>query len=277
MEPTDPYRQDIARELRAFRKGLGEPGADRLASLFYLTEALGEGEPERAFEELGRLREQFGRDPMTAIGAFFFLSGWGVGLGSVDERRHLYVRRYYAGDVSTPWRRAEKGIAELVALIRNRDESHRPTAFIGVIPGDRSFQIALGFDSAAVDWIEPQVYVNGEAYDLNLHVNKELDGKGKFGRQFVLPFVPLDTSVGSFDSMGNVRVTWRAKVWPVWSVFSWLDDPRMVPHTRTFANKSIEVSIRLYAIDGLPAGPIVGNRAAFAHLLTNGRGGHNQF
>lgn len=276
MDSTDPYRQEIVRELRVFRKGAGEPGTNRMASLFYLTEALGEGVPERAFAELGRLRERFGRDPLDPIGAYFFLAGWGVGLGTVDERRRLYVQRHYAGDISTPWRRAEKGIVELLALIRDRDESHRPIASIDIIPGGLSFQTALGFEYAPAPWTKPRVYINGEEYDLDRYVNTKFDG-GNMGRQFILPFVPLDASVGALDSMGTVRVTWQTATWPVWSVVSSLDDRRMFTQTRTFAHRSIEVSIRSAVVQGHPPGRILGERAALAHKLMRWDDGGKSF
>jgi len=267
MNLTDSYREDLIRELRAFRKGSGQPAANRMASLFYLTESLGEGVQERAFDELTRLQQEFGGDPMTPVGAFFFLSGWGVGLGSVDERRRLYVNRHYAGDVSTPWRRSEKGIRELVALIESRDEWHRPTGFIGLVPGPSSFQAALGFDIPLASWVKPSVYVNDEEYDLDDYANVEIDQKGKLGRQYILPFVPLDTSVGASESMGTVRVKWLASTWPVWSVMSWLDDPRTFTQIRTFANRSIEVSLRSSNVAGEILRPTSARRLALMQVL----------
>lgn len=265
MDP-DSDREALIRELRSFRKGVGEPAANRMVSLFYLNEALGQGVPQRAFQELENLKNELGQDPMTAIGAFFFLSGWGVGLSSVDERRRQYVERHYAGDVSTPWRRSERGIVELISLIKDRDESHRPIAFIGIIPDRDGFKTALGFKYSPVGWAKPAVFINDDEYDLDEHVNIELDNRGSLGRQFVLPRVALDASVGATQNMSAVRVSWAVSVWPAWKVLSWFDDSRALIQTRTFAQQSIEVSIRSTAVLGWPTTPIA-ERAALISAL----------
>ncbi|WP_459976070.1 hypothetical protein, partial [Nocardioides pyridinolyticus] len=87
---VDPGMNALIADLRTFRKGEGHPDSDRMHGLFDLTEALGEGISERAFEALGRYYQQHGRNPETDIGSYFYLAGWGVGGHSIDQRRRKY-------------------------------------------------------------------------------------------------------------------------------------------------------------------------------------------
>lgn len=253
----DPIRDDLIRELRLFRRGDGEPTAARMAGLFYLTEALGDGVPERAFDELAVLQRDHGADPLTNVGAFFYLSGWGVGLGTVDQRRRAYVGAHLAGDVSTPWRRSERGIAELATLIRDRDEHARPWAFVSVFQSGNAFQPVLDFNLRQESWTPPSVQIDGEPVDVDFHVHKHPTVEGMFTRRFVLPESPLKLDVGFAERMAVVRVGWNMPVWPVWSVFSWTADPRIAVHLRTFRERAVEVSLQWWrhdpatAMDGL--------------------------
>ena len=107
-----------------------------------------------------------GTDPDTSVGAFFYLSGAGVGLGSVDQRRTQYVSEHFAADVSSPWRRSERGIRELVTLIRDRDEHARPWAFVSVFQSGNAFQPVLDFNLRKEAWAPPVVEIDGEPVDL---------------------------------------------------------------------------------------------------------------
>lgn len=244
VELKDPPRDEIRAELREFRKGNGAPGAHRLASLFYLTEALGDGIPERAFDQLARYHDKLGRDPMTNIGAFFYLAGWSVGLDSVDERRRLYVDEHYAGDVSTPWRRSERGIAELAGLIRDRSESHRPWAFVSVFQSGAMFQPVLDFNMGYESWQPPEVFIDHEPVSLDFHLHRDSGQDGRFTRRIVLPESPLRTDAGFAEAMATVRVRWPMPVWPTWSLLSWTADPRILTHMRTFRERAVEVSLQ---------------------------------
>ena len=184
---TDPVREEIAKELKQFRRGSGHPGAHRLNGLFHLAEALGDGIPERAFDELSRLHDEHGTDPMTNIGAYFYLSGWGVGLGTIDERRLRYVAEHYAGEISTPWRRAERGIAELATIIRDREETIRPWAFVSLFQSGVKVQPVLDFTMGYESWQPAQVFIDGDEVELDFHFHKATEQNGRYSRRFVLP------------------------------------------------------------------------------------------
>lgn len=249
VDLKDPIRDDLVRELRLFRRGDGEPTALRMAGLFYLTESLGDGVPERAFDELGVLQRDHGTDPLTSIGAFFYLSGWGVGLGTVDQRRRAYVDAHLASDVSTPWRRSERGIAELATLIRDRDEHARPWAFVSVFQSGNAFQPVLDFNLRQESWTPPSIQIDGEPVEVDFHVHKHPTMGGFFTRRFVLPESLLKLDVGFAERMAVVRVGWNMPVWPVWSVFSWTADPRIAVHLRTFRERAVEVSLQWWRHD----------------------------
>jgi hypothetical protein len=240
----DPTRDEIIRELRFFRRGDGAPTAVRMTGLFYLTEALGDGIPERAFDELAVLYDRHGQDPITSIGAFFYLAGWGVGLGSVDQRRQDYVANHFAGDVSTPWRRSERGIAELANLIRDRDEHSRPWAFVSVFQHKNTFQPFLDFNLGYESWQKPTVFINGDEIVIEFHLHQDPEDKHRYTRRIVLPEGPLNLDVGFGEPMAVVRVVWPMPVWPVWSVASWTADPRIMTHLRTFRQRAVEVTLQ---------------------------------
>ena len=241
---TDPVRDEIAKELKQFRKGSGHPGPHRLNGLFHLTEALGDGIPEKAFDELSRLRHEYGVDPMTNIGAYFYLSGWDIGLGTIDERRARYVAEHYAGEITAPWRRAEKGIAELATIIRDREETSRPWAFVSLFQSGGKVQPVLDFTVGHESWNAAQVFIDGDEIDLHFHFHKESEQNGRYSRRFVLPETTLRTDAAFAENMVALRVRWPMPVWPVWSVASWTADPRILTHVRTFRERSIEVALQ---------------------------------
>lgn len=255
-EPADPVRDELIRELRLFRRGQGEPTITRMTGLFYLVEALGDGIPERAFDELMRLYEQHGTDPDTSVGAFFYLSGAGVGLGSVDQRRTQYVSEHYAADVSTPWRRSERGIKELVTLIRDRDEHARPWAFVSVFQSGNAFQPVLDFNLRKEAWSPPVVEIDGEPVAFDFTVRPHPTLPDFVHRRVVLPESPLNLDVGFAERMAVVRVGWSMPIWPVWSVFAWTADPRIAVHLRTFRERAVEVSLQWWR--HAPPGDVAG-------------------
>lgn len=239
----DPTRDGLIRELRIFRRGEGHPSAVRMTGLFYMTEALGEGIPERAFDELAALYEKHGQDPESAIGAYFYLAGWGVGLDSVDKRRFRY-RDEFLRDISTPLRRSERGIQELATLIRDRGEHSRPWAFVSIFQSGDAFQPFLDFNLGYESWQQPSVFVNGDEIAIEFHVHQDSDAKHRYTRRIVLPELPLNLDVGFAEPMAVVRVVWPMPVWPVWSVASWTADPRIMTRLRTFRQRAVEVSLQ---------------------------------
>lgn len=244
IDRADPTRDEIARELIVFRKGAGEPDVHRLVPLFYLTEALGDGNPEEALETLTRYKRELGSDPMSNIGAFFYLSGWDIGFDTIDRRRQQYLDEHYAGNISTPWRRSERGIRELAAVIRDRTESHRPWAFVSIFQSGGTFQPVLDFNMNYESWQPPKVFIDHEPIPLDFHVHRDTQQDGRFTRRIVLPESPLRTDVGFAEAMATVRVHWPMPVSPVWSLLSWTADPRIMSHMRTFRERAVEVSVQ---------------------------------
>ncbi|MGO4299343.1 hypothetical protein [Leifsonia sp. RAF41] len=240
---VDPVRDELVRELRQFRKGSGEPTAARLGGLFYLTEALGDGIPARAFDELAVYRRDLGADPTSAIGAFFYLSGWGIGLDSVDQRRSRYRDEFFT-DVSTAWRRSQRGISQLVSLIRDRDEQARPWAFVSVFQSGSRFQPVLDFNLRYESWTPPLVFVDGSPVEVNFHLHPHPTVADMYTHRMVLPESPLNINVSFGERMAVLRVAWSMPVWPVWSVLSWTADPLIMTHLRTFRERAVEVSLQ---------------------------------
>lgn len=265
VELIDPTRDELLRELRLFRRGDGVPSVARMTQLFFLVEILGDGVPERAFQELEVIYRDHGLDPLTSIGAYFYLSGWGVGLGSVDQRRHQYVTSHYAADVSTPWRRSERGLKELVGLIRDRDEHRRPWAFVSIFQSGNVFQPVIDFNLGYESWQRPSVFLNGDEVPFDFVMHRNSVSEHRFNRRLVMEEAPLNLDVGFADRMAVIRVHWPMPVWPVWSVASWTADPRIMTQLRTFRQRAVEVSLQWWRREQASAiEPLVGDGAIWA-------------
>jgi hypothetical protein len=242
VELKDPTLDAIVRELVIFRKGEGHPTVARMTGLFYLNEALGEGIPERAFTALGRLYEKYGTDPESAIGAYFYLSGWGVGLDSVDKRRYLY-RDEFLRDISTPLRRSKRGMRELAMIIRDGDERSRPWAVVSIFQSGDRFQPFLDFNLGYESWQPPMVFVSGEEVHVDFHLHRDPSNETRYAQRVVLPECGLDLGVPFGGQMGAVRVVWPMPVWPVWNLVAWVADPRIMTRLRTFRQRAVEASL----------------------------------
>lgn len=242
IDLKDPTHDALVKELMTFRRGEGHPSAARLNGLYYLTDILGEGIPERALEELGRYRVERGHDPQSAIGAFFYLAGWDVGLDSVDQRRYRYITEYPC-DPSTALRRANRGIRELAALIRDRDEHSRPWAFVSIFQSGDAFQPFLDFNLGYESWKPPTVLIDGIEQAIDFHVHKDAEAPNRFTRRIVLPESPLNLDVAFGQPMATLRVIWPMPLWPTWNLVSWTADPRILTRLRTFRQRAVEVSL----------------------------------
>lgn len=243
VDLKDPTRDEIILELRTFRRGEGHPAATRMTGLFYLTESLGEGAPERAFQTFERLYDDYGRDPVTPIGAFFYLSGWGIGLDTVDQRRSRYRDTYYV-DISIALRRSERGIKELTTIIRDRDEKSRPWAFISLFQSGDTFQPFLDFNLGFESFQKPVVFINGDEVPIELRFHEDPATKLRYTSRVVMPETSLDLTAAFGEPMATLRVLWTMPVWPVWRLMSWTADPRIVTHLRTFRQRAVEVSLQ---------------------------------
>lgn len=243
----DPVRDRLFAELRAFRKGSGHPTPDRLDDLFDLTEALGEGVIERAFEALQRYYEERGTDPETDIGAYFYLAGWEVGLDSIDQRRTRYAATFHC-DISTAWRRAERGLKQLRAVIRDNAERFRPWAIVSVFQSGEKFHPLLDFNLSYESWRPPVVRVNGEMVDdIDFHLHRDPEDDTRYTSRIIMPEYPLDLNAGFAQSMATIRVTWAMPAWPVWNAVAWTADPRIVTRLRTFRQRAVEVSLEWWS------------------------------
>ncbi|MBD8467084.1 hypothetical protein IFU30_12470 [Plantibacter sp. CFBP 8798] len=246
VELKDPTLDAIVRELVIFRKGEGHPTVARMSGLFYLNEALGEGIPERAFTALERLYERYGTDPESAIGAYFYLAGWGVGLDSVDKRRYRY-REEFLRDISTPLRRSKRGMAELAAIIRDGDEKSRPWAVVSIFQSGNSFQPVLDFNMGYESWNAPTVTLCGEEVPIDFHLHGATPSADRFSRRIVLAETALDLDKAFGEQMGSLRVIWPMPVWPVWNLVSWTADPRILTRMRTFRQRAVDVSLEWWS------------------------------
>jgi len=238
----DPRREAIVRDLRAFRRQPGFPSRERLDGLPELTDALGQGITERAFRELERFQRDYGAEPETAIGAFFYLSGWGVGLDSVNQRRSRYVLEYPC-DESTAWRRAQKGLEQLATLIRDGDEHERPTAFVAIFQSGAFFHPIIDFNLAYESWRPPVIEINDEPVETDFTLHRDRSDPDRFNHRVILPEYPLNLEVEQSQAMATLRVSWAMPVWPVWILSSWVADPRISVMLRTYRDRTVQASI----------------------------------
>jgi hypothetical protein len=241
-ELKDPRRDALLRDLRGFRKAPGLPSMERLQGLNDLVDALGEGIAERAFSEIERYQREYGQDPETVIGAFFYLSGWGTGLDSVNQRRSRYVEKFHC-DESTAWRRAQRGAAQLAALIRDQDEHERPAVFLAVFQSGAFFHPIVDFNLAYESWRPPIIEVDEKIVPFDFVLHPDPNHPGRFTHRVILPEYPLNLDAGPSEAMATFRVSWAMPVWPIWTLSAWVADSRISALMRTYRDRAAQVSI----------------------------------
>lgn len=211
--------------------------------MYYLVQILGQGAPLRAFEELTRLYELMGGDPVTPVGAYFFLSGWGVGKETIRQRQ--FELQYRHGlSYSTSRRRADEGASELVTIIRDRDETYRPWAFISIFQERNHWHPFLDFNLGTESWLPPEVSINGAAVDVEFTFRHDHESGTRWFNRTILPEQDLNLGVEFAGVMGTLRVEWPMPVWPLWQLVAWVADPRILTQIRTFRQRAVDVSLK---------------------------------
>lgn len=237
----DPVRDRLVNELRAIRRMPDSPTIERLSGQSELIEALGMGDLERAWARLERLRQEYGADPETDIGAFFYLAGWGIGGDNLDQRKSLYAKDFHC-DERTALRRGDRGATKLADIIRDRAETNRPWGFISVFQSGATVDFVVRLMMAYESWRSAEIRINGSDVSeptFTLHPNPDV--VGGYYYQLVVEAVQLRTSPEQQSSMASIVVHWPMPVWPTWQTMTHVADPRIWLRTRTFRDRGIEV------------------------------------
>ena len=241
----DPLRQRLVAELRVLRRGQGA-WAVRVAPLVWLVDAAGLGLVERAVARLEQLRQELGTDPLSDVGAFFWLGDVGITEPevSLEQRLARYAEVFHCNE-RTALRRSDRGIAMLAAALRDEAE-RRPFALIWLFQSAGSATVVLDCVMEAQSVREPVVSVNGEAAQLPPFVGHRepgVDGQPQYRARAVLDDLPVQTAPGPYLPCLAVRVLWDMPVWPVWQLTGWVVDPHYLVRLQTFRQRAAEVSL----------------------------------
>ena len=203
----DPLRQRLVAELRVLRRGQGA-WAVRVAPLVWLVDAAGLGMVERAVARLEQLRQELGTDPLSDVGAFFWLGDVGITEPevSLEQRLARYAEVFHCNE-RTALRRSDRGIAMLAAALRDEAE-RRPFALIWLFQSAGSATVVLDCVMEAQSVREP-----------------------------------VQTAPGPYLPCLAVRVLWDMPVWPVWQLTGWVVDPHYLVRLQTFRQRAAEVSL----------------------------------
>lgn len=241
----DPVRDAIVKELRAIRKMPGLPSIERLTGQNELIDALGYGDVERAWARLERLREEHGSDPQTDIGAYFYLSGWGIGRDTLTQRKQLYANEF-GYDERTAVRRGDRGADQLGAIIRDQSESKRPWGLITLFQSGNKVDFIVRLMMAYESWRPAEIRLNGEDIsDPVFTLHKNHDVAGGYYHQLIAEAVPVVRSAGERGAMATLLVHWPMPVWPTWQTVVHTPRQDVTVRTRTFRDRGIEVRLEV--------------------------------
>ncbi|MCV7286722.1 hypothetical protein H7J87_15445 [Mycolicibacterium wolinskyi] len=232
-------------ELRAIRKMPGKPAIERLSGMNELVEALGMGDVARAWARLERLHQEYGSDPETDIGAYFYLAGWDVGRDSLEQRIGEYANKF-ACDKRTARRRGDRGARKLATIIRDRSESKRPWGLIALYQSGATVDFIVRLMMAYESWRPADIRLNGtDIADPTFTMHKNPDVTGGYYHQLIAEAVPLDMSVAKGGTMASMVVHWPMPVWPTWQTAAHLADPRFAVWTRTYRDRGVELRLAM--------------------------------
>lgn len=241
--PKDPVRDNLRLELRAIRKMAGMPAASRLTGQHELIDALGHGDVQRAWARLERIRDDYGADPETDIGAYFYSAGWGVGRETLDQRRKEYAKQFHCTD-RTALRRSDRGIDELATIIRDEAEAKRPWGLITVFQSGDKADFIVRLMMAYESWRPAEIRLNGtDISEPVFTLHKNADVTGGYYYQLIAEAVPLDMSVPEGGTMASLIVHWPMPVWPTWQTVSHGSNPSVSVRTRTYRDRGIALAL----------------------------------
>jgi hypothetical protein len=241
----DPVRDQLLTELRLVRKLPGFPDASRLTGQHELIDALGHGDVQRAWARLERLKDSYGADPETEIGAYFYTAGWEIGRETLTQRRAEYAKQFHCND-RTALRRSDQGLEELATIIRDEAEGNRPWGLITVFQSGAKADFIVRLMMAYESWRPAEIRLNGvdiSEPDFTLHKNSDVTGGYYY--QLIAEAVPLDLSVPSGSTLASLVVHWPMPVWPTWQTAVYLANIRILLRTRTFRDRGVGICLEL--------------------------------
>ncbi|QHB99548.1 hypothetical protein EK0264_04110 [Epidermidibacterium keratini] len=259
MAKHDPARDRVEVELRAIRTGAGIPDESRIATCDEIVDYLGNGSVSQAWSELERLRETHGTDPESKIGAFFYTAGWGIGRETLDQRLWQYCAEFHLEATRTPRRRSDDGIRELARIIRDRAPLARPRVVVTVFQSGNAADLICRFYREQESWRAPIIDINGEEIDVDLTQHRDtFDNQETYSQTLALK-QPLDMSAVDYGAMITFRIHWPMPVAPRWQFMASTADPRIWVQTRTFPDRTVDVSLR-WSLDKPASGDLVSAR-----------------
>lgn len=230
---VDLVRDEIADALRLLRRGPGELTPERVAAIPALIDHLGAGSTEMTYTSLMRIADEHGTDPRTDIGAFFYMSGWNHGGHSLEQRRSDYAEEFFVHD-RTGLRRSDRGVYQLVDIIRDRFAWTNPVAYISAFQSGANLRVHLSLAIEEGTQFRDALILINEDDD---YLTDELDWVREERSKYIfsrarLPMLTLDTTKAADQPLIELQIHWEMPIWPIFELLTHFVDPRLMVHLR---------------------------------------------
>ena len=240
----DVIRLELLAELRAFRRGSGPFGIERVALSEMLTEFVGRGSVEQAYAKLLDLLRRDGSDAEGDVRAYFETAGLDTPGQNLSERLASYSLRHHVEE-RTGLRRSDRGAERLSFVLRDEFNYERPWANIFVVQDGAFAELSVSVNLPSHShWRRPVVFINDKEQERREFELQDSDvvpgfvfGLERFRRH------PLNIEAGEDDPLLEIRVIWVLDVWPTWQSGVQLTDQRLYVKLANNRNHSAELMV----------------------------------
>ncbi|QHK19843.1 hypothetical protein GU243_08950 [Pseudarthrobacter psychrotolerans] len=166
----DPIREELHKELRTFRRGLGPLTQQRLSGHDQLTDFVGHGSEEQAFDVLMHLAAIHDDGEDGTIRAFFETSGLDTAGDNLDQRLKECARKRFVTE-RTILRRSDRGAIQLSEIIRDGYLYDRPLGNVYAAQVENQsesiFSVGISIEvPEGMAYRRPKVFIEGVEQDL---------------------------------------------------------------------------------------------------------------
>lgn len=235
--PDDPIREELHKELRTFRRGFGPLARQRVSGLYQLTDFVGHGSEEQAFDVLLHLAAMHDDGEDGTIRAFFETSGLNTSGDNLDQRLKECARKHFVNE-RTILRRSDRGAVQLSEIIRDGYLYDRPLGNVYAAQVENQseslFSVSFSIDvPEGMAYRRPKVFIDGTEQDFpfvlhDSHLSNMVRAIESFS-------VPLDLSKPEDDEpVATIEIHWIMPVWVSWMLGAHFTNPGL------FATLSVE-------------------------------------
>ncbi|WP_138442995.1 hypothetical protein [Sinomonas susongensis] len=243
----DPLREELHKELRTFRRGAGPLTLQRLSGLDQLTDFVGHGSVEQAFDVLMHLAAVHDDGEDGTIRAFFESSGLNTAGDNLDQRLGECSRKRFVTE-RTILRRSDRGAVQLSHIIRDGYLYDRPlgNVYAAQIENDTQSLLSVGLGievPEGMGYRRPKVFIDNALQDRPFAL-----GESKLRdmlRAYETFDVPLDLSKPDVDEpIATITIHWIMPVWVSWMLGAHFTNPNLFATVSVERKSSAQIDVR---------------------------------